>query len=235
MNPTPTHTIQSMHNITRITLTGADERTPLDGLQRLVETYPGVEIGLLYTANPDGRNRYPSLPWIHQAARSLSGRVAIHVCGGAARNELLRGELRSLTAHAPRVQVNGHVSIDELPLLARQAGTLITQHNEHNAALVHQSVAKHSLLIDASGGRGISPTQWDRPVTTKPVGRAGGLGPHNLLDELENFAPVAEPGSWVDMENRLRTNDWFDIDLALRCAAIFYLATVAAVSRNAPS
>lgn len=216
-----------MNNITTITLTGADERTPLDGLVHLAAAYPAVEIGLLFSASPEGRNRYPSMRWLLDAARALRGRAALHVCGSVARRALLDGALHDLTIHTPRVQVNGRVSVEELPVLARQAGTLITQHNALNAGLLHLDVPNHSLLIDASGGRGITPDGWEDLATAKPVGRAGGMGPHNLLDELDDFAAVARPGAWVDMEGRLRTNDWFNIDTALQCAATFHLASMA--------
>lgn len=216
-----------MQNITTITLTGADERTPLEGLIRLVSAYPAVEVGLLYTETREGRPRYPSLDWLLAAADALSGRVAIHVCGSAARRRLRDGQLRELTAHAPRVQVNGRIDPDELPLLAQRVGTLITQHARFNERLLAVPVRNHALLIDASGGRGISPSAWDNPQTDKPLGRAGGIGPHNLLAEVEGFSAVARPGAWIDMEGRLRTDDWFDIDLAQQCATIFHMASIA--------
>ena len=34
----------------------------------------------------------------------------------------------------------------------------------------------HSILVDGSGGRGISPDSWPLIETDKPVGFAGGLG-----------------------------------------------------------
>lgn len=219
-----------MQNIATITLTGADERTPLEGLIHLVSAYPAVEVGLLYTETPEGRPRYPSLDWLLETARALSGRVAIHVCGSAARRRLRDGQLRELTTHAPRVQVNGRVDPQELALLAQRVGTLITQHNSLNKDLLALPVRNHSLLIDASGGRGISPAHWESPETDKPLGRAGGFGPHNLLVELEDYAAVARPGAWIDMEGRLRTDDWFDMDLALQCAGTHHIASVASAS-----
>lgn len=217
-----------MNNINTITLTGADERTSLDELLELTRLYPEVEIGLLYTETPDGRNRYPSMNWLLRTAQLLSGRIAVHVCGSGARRKLLSGDLRSLISHAPRVQVNGRIDEDELHVLARHVGTLITQHNDINEGLMAIPIRNHSLLIDASGGRGISPDSWDVLMTQKPVGRAGGLGPDNLVSELEAFAVDAHVGSWVDMEGKLRTDDWFDLDTAHRCAATFRLTTLAA-------
>ena len=101
-----------------ITLTGADERTDIDALVELVRTNPLVEIGLLYTATPEGRPRYPSRAWLRDAATALSGRCAIHVCGGGTRRELLAGELGDLTRHAPRV-LNGILGVEEATMNCR--------------------------------------------------------------------------------------------------------------------
>lgn len=221
--------------IERITLTGADERTDINLLAAMASACPALELGLLYTATPEGRSRYPSRNWLRAAAARLTGRVAIHVCGRGARAELIAGDLRDLTAHAQRVQVNGALGIADLVGCANQVATLITQHNPVNAPLVEIDLDNHALLVDASGGRGLSPGAWRPPVTDKPVGFAGGLGPDNLPEEMERIAAVARPGAWIDMEGKLRASsrssahgtdqdDWFDLSLALRCVEQFAAA-----------
>lgn len=210
----------------RITLTGADERTSIDALVSLALDCSVVEIGLLFTASPEGRNRYPSLDWLKDAAQALSGRCAIHVCGGAARAMLKAGELAPVTLHAPRVQVNGVIPPADLPSLADRVDTLITQHCPSNSGLVHAPVDNHVLLVDGSGGRGISPEAWERPSTNKDVGFAGGLGPGNLCDELCRIGVVASGEWWVDMEGKLRKDDWFDVAAARSAAELFSAALV---------
>lgn len=211
----------------RITLTGADERTLIQDLIHLVDHHPSVEIGLLYTATPEGRNRYPSIEWLESTARILKGRCAIHVCGGTARRQLIAGHLDQLTSYAPRVQVNGVLTADEAQACASRVGTLITQHNAKNAHLVALGLPNHALLIDGSGGQGISPETWEAPVTHKPVGFAGGMGPDNLAAELQRIGDSAKRNAWVDMEGKLRTltpsgrQDWFDIEKARACAETF--------------
>lgn len=207
--------------IQRITLTGADERTQIEDLAHLLDDFPEVEIGLLYTATPEGRQRYPSRIWLAQAARALSGRVALHICGRDARRELLGGLLSDLTRHAPRVQVNGRLEVAEVEVLARLVGTLITQHNAANASLVQAVALNHALLVDSSGGRGVSPHAWVAPKTDKVVGFAGGLGPDNIQVEYTRIEWVAKPGAWLDMEGKLRVNDWFSLSMAHRCAQLF--------------
>jgi hypothetical protein len=218
-----------------ITVTGADERVSIGSLVALARSNPLVEIGLLYTATPEGRNRYPGLSWLREAAAALSGRCAIHVCGSGARRRLLEGDLLDLVRHAPRVQVNGAVTVQEASLLAAMVDELITQHNPNNAHLLDVAAPNHSLLVDGSGGRGISPQSWVRPDTVKNVGFAGGLGPDNLAGELEKISRVAGASAWVDMEGRLRTaDDWFDIGLARRAVDVFTAATTAPTPTTAP-
>lgn len=210
--------------ISRVTMTGADERTQLDELLDFADCFPEIEIGLLYTATPEERPRYPSRGWLVTAATKLSGRCAIHVCGSGARRELLEGNLTDLTRHAPRVQVNGRLDVAEVETLATRVGTIITQHNDANSHLLQVQAANHAVLIDGSGGKGISPDEWLPPSTDKLFGFAGGLGPDNIVHEYLRITPLARPGTWLDMEGKLRVNDWFSLELARQCAAQFRLA-----------
>lgn len=221
-------------NIQRITLTGADERTDIDELRQFAARFPEVELGLLYTLTPEGRPRYPSREWLVTAATALSGRVAIHVCGGGARRALLDGHLDDLTRHAPRVQVNGRLEVAEAEALAKLVGTLMTQHNGTNAQLLRVRAPNHALLIDASGGRGVSPDAWLPPETDKLIGFAGGMGPDNLVDEYRRIEPVARPGAWSDMEGKLRANDWFSMLLAERCSTIHHELRAVDAAAEAP-
>jgi len=200
------------------TVTGADEQTDVGLLAKL-----DAEIGLLYTATPEGRNRYPSMKWIKNAARNLP-RVAIHICGSHARAELTSGWLDDLLENAQRVQVNGILSIQCCEQICAMfpGKTIITQHNPKNGQLLDVKASNHALLVDASGGRGISPEAWRRPDTKKPVGYAGGLGPDNMALELSRIALIADGPWWVDMEGKLRVNDRFSFCRAQAAVWAFY-------------
>ena len=210
-----------------ITLTGADERTAIADMVALADL--GAEIGLLYTHDPEGRHRYPHANWIIYAAELLNGRAAIHVCGKRARDQLMKGELRRMVCHVSRVQVNGRMTAETLQgvcdILCDH--TVITQHNEANESLLHHhwsyDATNHAILVDASGGRGQTPGEWKCPSVVKPVGFAGGLGPHNLREELPKIVAVANGDrSWIDMENGLRDAcDWFDIERAMEVMRIW--------------
>ena len=205
-----------------ITLTGADERTPLDLLQGLVKQ--GAEIGLLYTFSPDNRRRYPRLGWIMEVAQTLGRRAAIHVCGARARVALIGGKLRYLSDFAGRFQINGTLAPQDLWAASQEliGHEIITQHTPANATLAGLVIPDHCLLVDASGGRGLVPLRWEKPDTFKLVGYAGGLSTGNLAIELPRIAVAAGgPNWWIDAETGLRSDDWFDAGKAEAVLAAF--------------
>lgn len=201
-----------------ITVTGADERTDLFRLAKI-----DCEVGLLYTATPEGRNRYPRREWLAEAVKRLP-RVALHVCGRMARNELTLGRLDDLVVNVQRIQLNGAMLVEECARICQmyRSKTVITQHREENRFLLDVNSRNHAVLVDGSGGRGILPPLWARPNTAKPVGFAGGLGPDNLAEQLREIAFVAVRPWWVDMEGRLRVDDWFSCGKAEAAADAFH-------------
>ena len=227
-----------------ITLTGIDQNTTAEDIDGLLE-YPAVELGVLWSANPERRPRYPSFDYIEDAVRSFPNRIAIHVCGNGARAQMKDalqredGIIYRAICNASRIQINGKISADELAHLLVRTTTIdariITQHNSKNGSLCaefprHQ---RHELLVDASGGRGILPVEWRAPVTKKRVGFAGGITPSNLSDALSEIEALGIKDFWVDMETGLRKTafqdrtspalgvDRFDFGLASSAAFTF--------------
>jgi len=213
-----------------ITLSGADEHTDLVRLSAL-----NAEIGLLYTATPEGRARYPSREWLGHAVQVLP-HTAIHICGSGARAELKAGALGDLLTRARRIQVNGIVTVEEAEAICEKypLHLVMTQHNDVNAGLLAVRAKNHAILIDASGGRGILPSSWQCEATDKIVGYAGGLGPTNLAEQLPRILEVAKWPFWIDMEGQLRENDRFSIERAYTVVGMFnHAITLAAGSRPA--
>ena len=204
-------------NLPFITVTGPDEKTDIELLKQL-----NAEIGLLYASTQKRCNRYPSKEWIRYAIQNLS-HVAIHICGPTARKELLSGYLDNILEKVQRIQINGQISIDECQEICEiySNKTIITQHKLNNEHLLKVKATNHTLLIDSSGGKGISPTIWSRPKTEKKVGYAGGLSAENISLELEYISKIAGSYWWVDMEEKLRVNDYFSIELASKCISDF--------------
>ena len=203
-----------------ITVTGADEKTDVASLSDL-----NAEIGFLFTATPEGRNRYPRWEWIREASLAVK-RAALHVCGRDARNLIAAGELP--VSGFQRIQINGGILANEVERICAMypRHTIITQHHVNNAHLLFVKALNHAVLIDGSGGCGVSPDAWAPPLTEKHVGFAGGLGPANLTSELGKIQTVARPGWWADMENKLRVDDFFSIELAAQCVEQFHSSTL---------
>lgn len=207
-----------------ITLTGFDARVPIDVMVGLVTRHPDLEIGLLLSFTPDGRNRYPDRAWLTASCQALAGRCAIHVCGTAARAALHDGQLDDLLAHAPRVQVNGILDANLVEALAERypTHTIITQLNRYNTRHAAVKARNHALLVDAASRTDKRPIAWERPETTKPVGFAAELGEGQLETTLARISAVDTGPSWVTMEDCLRDpDDWFDLAIAQRVLSIF--------------
>ena len=195
-----------------LTITGIDTKTVIADLPL------GPEYGVLYTATPEGRNRYPSRRAVHEIVRELDSighSIALHVCGGHARNQLFTYMISDLTHYVDRIQVNGRLETCQLRSLCEDYSdhTIITQHNDKTSGFVHVKNKNHSVLVDSSGGRGIEPETWSPPPTKKPVGFAGGIGPDNITENLNKIMKVARKGWWIDMEAKVRTDDdWLDLE-----------------------
>lgn len=198
-----------------LTLTGVDESTSISDILDL--SREGVEIGVLYTYDPEGRPRYPSRKWIDKLIESEVDCLAIHVCGRKARAEMLGDP--AMFNDVNRIQVNGKVYPGELERICalQPYEKIITQHQD---GLILLPFSNHQILVDDSGGRGLLPSQWVRPETHKAVGFAGGLGPYNLREELPKIMAIADDLSWIDMESGIRTDDKFDMKKAMKVVEI---------------
>ena len=91
----------------------------------------------------------------------------------------------------------------------------ILQYNDKTKNAVQklqETGAKFSLLFDASGGNGISPAQWQKPIyETHPMGYSGGLSPINIIQNLDKInAVVGDNETWIDAEGKLKTPTLFE-------------------------
>ena len=198
----------------RCTFTGLDRHTKLEELPL------GYEYGILMTQKPEGRNRYPSMAEIGNIAGKMKYRLghdklALHVCGSGARKFMLEESSSVFTTVFPRIQINGGVTMTRLKEFCEKFSncTVITQHTDQNKNIVRSGIPNHVILVDGSGGNGVSPERWGRPTSTQEVGFAGGLGVDNIVSEVERIKAVATGDWWIDMEGKLRDeNDWFDVE-----------------------
>lgn len=199
--------------IPRLALAGVDVKTNLTHLQELLEQYPFLEVGVLYTFDPEGRKRYPDLDFVARVTDLLKDRCAIHVCGGRALDQLLLDKIEHLIHPGMRIQING-CRVMEMAEYACQKFSdhfVITQYNHKNQSHLDIKATNHHLLIDNSCGTGTHPDAWPAmtlAVTEKFVGFAGGLKSSNLNGSIRTFNMLRGADNyWVDMESALRNNE----------------------------
>lgn len=221
----------------RVTITGADDKTPIKGLLELTAAYPFVEWGVLVSKTSEGGPRFPSRDWITEfvGATPTDTRLSLHVCGRWVRSLLMGEWPQDLDAFPldefQRVQLNthGHAHAFAANASAAMLGAhvghaqIIVQMDEVNGANVLSGLRRYNIerrgigdnavpLFDTSGGAGIVPKAWPKPgpLGVDYYGYAGGLGPDTLAAELPRIeAAVGIPGMryWIDMERRVRTDD----------------------------
>jgi hypothetical protein len=229
----------------RITFTGADDATCTADLIALLQADSRVELAFLFSASRAGRQyRYPEAGWVRDTASQIDasvghGRVALHLCGGEARVAFLAGELPDLGVGSLwrycRIQINGPLTFEQggrlRLLLGEHEGLQVITQYDQNPDL-HEQIRRpgHQVLFDASGGRGISRAEWPRHLTDWTCGYAGGLGAHNLAQELPRIAAAAQGAEryWIDMESSLRDDrDHFSVEQARQALAAIRLTEVA--------
>ncbi len=207
------------------TFTGLDDRSDLSRIVALSAEFPYLEFGVLLSRTPEDKDaRYPAYRQIESIVKTLSGRVrlALHVCGRAV-GEFVEGASdidELVSAGIGRIQLNFSLpkvafSTEELDAaISRTSAKVITQHFPSNSALVTAlASADHQVLHDLSGGRGIAATDHVPPFPGKYTGYAGGMGPENALETASAIAAVSgDTPVWIDMESRIRTDGYLDLD-----------------------
>jgi len=226
--------------ITGVTITGADDSIRVNDLFDLANDFPFFEPAILVSATNFGKPRYPSRNWLYEllAKKRSCGypRLAMHLCGKYARL-LADGDRQAFSDlwwamdYFERIQINTHniptdKAVNIVELLLGYGKEFIFQYDEVNHALL-EMCASYSInatcLFDGSGGRGLLPTIWPKPLDGIECGYAGGLGPHNLRAQIEMIeATVGDTPVWLDMETHVRSNDnkQFDLDKVRQCLQI---------------
>ena len=209
-------------SLATVTLTGVDVRTDLTRLAELSKAYPLVEWGVLLGGRDEPR--YPSLEEIHTllAQRPEGVRMAMHLCGAFAQAWIVGDQaLVNLARRFNRIQLNVVSKRTDTQalrdaLVEGRHPAVITQHNSANAELsvFLKDAPGHMVLFDASGGRGVSAESWPTYLDGIQCGYAGGLGPDNVSAQLPLIEAAASGHPyWIDMEGKLRTDDWLNLDL----------------------
>jgi hypothetical protein len=217
-------------NLDRVTITGADDSVAPASLLPLTRRYPFVEWGILFSGSRQGTPRYPSATWLGALAdHAFSNEMDLsaHLCGRWVRDLVLHGDLtfkdeyNSLWPIFQRLQLNFHGQFHKAVLGFRQQLSLcrdkefILQHDGVNDETILTLGAALPVvpLFDRSGGAGIVPKDWPKPIW-KYQGYAGGLGPENIEAEIHRIGEAAGGSRiWIDMETKVRSADDTKFDL----------------------
>jgi len=193
-----------------ISFTGLDERTDLERANKLAQQYP-IEWAILY-GNPDNGPRYPATPLpiltrLRSYGTMLVPHQAVHFCGVKARNFPVDYDKYKRFG---RIQVNAPCETDL---------EVILQHKSSDPFPLGPSNV--CWLHDESGGHGQVPTK--RPTVHKGlVGYAGGIGPDNVQQVLMELDIGPQAEFYIDMETKIRTNDWLNLDLCEEVCKLVY-------------
>jgi hypothetical protein len=204
-----------------VTMTGADDHTSPSDLADLSEKYPFAEWGILFSQTWSGVPRYPGFDWVLDLcaiAVSHPMNLCAHLCGKWVKDAMngditfLRdGELDSAFG---RVQLNCRQNMLREAMTwepvwqAMSIPKPIILGGDYTALKVDPlkflSIGV-SPLFDTSGGHGKLTKEWPKPWPDVLCGYAGGLGPHNLLKQLEKIEEaVGGCEIWIDMETHIR-------------------------------
>ncbi len=220
-----------MQHLRYVTITGADDTTPIEALIDLSAEYPFVEWGILVSRRQEGSYRFPGREWISQFCSTVSTRpeinVSMHMCGQWVRKTLMGENIwhempPGIAERAQRIQINTHAEPhgSTVAMVNRLADLGLKEFifqwdgvNDHLARAAAGYGVRAAALFDTSGGAGILPSGWPRPDDKLPCGYAGGLGPDNVVQQLRMILTVCDVPFWIDMERRVRIDDDSRLDM----------------------
>lgn len=198
-----------------ITFTGADERTSIMGMIEIQKQFP-VEWGILFSESLQGlSNRFPNKVHIAKIEAAKQLKLSAHLCGEYVRR-IMKGNFNPLSWNFTpyhRMQINHHVGKFNFERVIDFSKRVIPQKVicHFSDPYTFPDNANVQWLFDTSYGTGSEPEQW--PVHTRNnrlVGYAGGIGPENverIIQKINSKGPY-----WLDMEQNVRTADWFDLE-----------------------
>ena len=215
--------------ITRVTMTGADDKVDPALLYELSDLYDLIEWGILIYPKKTGTPRYPSNEFIEQFMKWKPDfvKTAGHLCGTAV-DYFFAGSYAENSKYAAfnRIQLNfrddGSDRFSRMEKINDfQSGfgkRIIIQYNEANSNFILNLKDKMEyfwpmILFDSSGGKGKLITDISPPFPGYKCGYAGGISPETidpLLETLTHIVPD-ETEIWLDMESGIRTGNEFDL------------------------
>lgn len=222
----------------KLSITGADNLVPVSELKQMIQTYPSLELAVLYFPEKENQARNPGVEWRNEFFANIpKENTAIHLCGKDVFDTILSSDFEhSAVFHelkkTERIQINinarkdifSHEDIQKIyTVLLNHGFTLILQYHERSKDWILPYITpKHlenvHILLDASLGKGVTPDTFEIPEALKnlhyPIGFAGGLNPDNIGKVYAQIKPLNLPRYWLDLESGARTDNLFDINKA---------------------
>lgn len=212
--------------IKHITFTGVDQWTDIRKLKSISVVFPKVEFGVLMSQNWNEDTPRFCPPDFLVNLEGLGLNLSLHLCGELARQairnnfqpaiEMCQGyfgifkrcqlNIASYDTNPETLELDVPDSLDEV--IIQQKG--VSGMKLFSTAYPNPKI---SVLLDASGGRGIEGA-FNVPKDYKEakIGYAGGLNADNVVRKLETLIlRDVTHDFWIDMESSVRTDDRFDI------------------------
>lgn len=219
-----------------ITCSGANEHTEISFLVPLIDSFTRAEIGVQVREEKGGfaTARYWWLRALHSYLlyNRFSIPISLHLNGGwvedfcqgnvapELENFLFKTDYNK-NPFIRRVQLNFKIGREKTPDMRKLYEAVrrfpdqrfvlsYNQDNEEFIRKLYKTGLKFDLLADNSFGEGILPENRPTPLFKDVLqGYAGGLGPDNVLKELDKIATVMPLGCtfFIDAEGRLKGYD----------------------------
>ena len=231
--------------LSRITVSGANEFTDIKALLRICEKYPLAEIGIQVSGEKAsfGMARYWWI-WALCFYATPMTQIALHLnkdwvedfCVGNVPPELktfLDFRHENGAPIISRVQLNFKIGREKTPDAAQVAEMIrlfdeqrfILSYNDSNKEIIEQLYQVEDIefdcLYDESFGNGIVPNKRKSPVFPDVVqGYAGGLSPQNVLKELNKIRQALSKATefYIDAQKGLEDENGH---LSLEKCAVF--------------
>lgn len=226
------------NNLKLVTFTGADDSVKAVDILKVEQKYPKTEWGILFGGGVLGGTRFPSRAWVESEVPVLAEagvNLSAHLCGRFVNDLVLRGDFtwfysysEKVTEAFDRIQINFHGMEYEAAKafyyrIMGEPYQFIFQKDLVNQDIFNTYVTisggKNAVeLFDVSHGAGVLPkgNRWPgrKDQDQNYLGYAGGLGPHNITEQLPLIDKVAGEGPyWIDMETKVRSNKDYQFDL----------------------
>ncbi len=224
-----------MKAINIVTVTGADDKTDIDKLIKLLKKFCFAEAGILLSEKLAGTPRYPSMEWIEKfddASRNNCIGSAGHICGQWTK-DALHGEISptfekllsmlcfdrfQFNTHGFKHHINYRFFTEVVTRLKIFGQSAILQCDGVNLSHQDTTLIKAAkdrgvlddieVLFDLSSGAGVLPSEWPKAFDSVNCGYAGGLSPENVKEQILKIPFLASPYAlpWIDAETKLRSD-----------------------------